>query len=136
MVQKWLSLFTLFTTKSSAISASPVPWIDDYNIHQTDAMKFLGVTSESTLTWRKYIDYINSKLNSLGYMFRSLRNTLSFETVKQIYFAYIYSGLNYGVIFWGNSPHSRAILITQKRFIRIIMKANTRISCRMLFRKI
>jgi len=28
----------------------------DYNIHQTDAMKFLGVTVESTLTWRKNID--------------------------------------------------------------------------------
>ena len=73
---------------------------------------------------------------SLGYMFRSLQNVLSLETIKQIYFAYIYSGLNYGIIFWGNSPHSRAILITQKRIIRIIMKANTRISCRMLFRKL
>ena len=99
MVQKWLSLFTLFTTKSSAISASPVPWIDDYNIHQTDAMKFLGLTIESTLTWRKHIDRINSKLNSLGYMFCSLRNILALETIKQIYFAYIYSGLNYGIIF-------------------------------------
>ena len=108
----------------------------DYNIHQTDAMKFLGVTIESTLTWRKRIHYINSKLNSLGYMFHSLRNVLSLVTIKQIYFVYIYSGLNYGIIFWGNSPHRRAILINQKRNMRIIMKANTRISCRMLFRKL
>jgi hypothetical protein len=76
------------------------------NIINSDSIKFLGIIIESSLTWRKHIDYINSKLNSLGYMIRSLRPVLGLKMLKQIYFSYVHSVLNYGIIFWGNLSHS------------------------------
>jgi len=90
---------------------------------------------ESSLTWKKHTDYINSKLNSLGYILRSLRSVL-LQIIKQIYTSYVHSVLHYGIIFWGNSSYSRTIFITQKRIVRIIMKAKARDSCHAMFSKL
>jgi len=99
-----------------------------------NSTKFLGIILESTLSWRQHIDYINVKLESLGYIIRSLRGILSLKIVKQIYYSYVHSVLNYGIIFWGSSSYCRTLFTTQKRIIRIIMKANVRESCRDMFR--
>jgi hypothetical protein len=53
-----------------------------YKINFTNSIKFLGIIIESSLTWKKHSDYINSKLNSLGYMVRSLRPVLGLKTIK------------------------------------------------------
>jgi hypothetical protein len=68
-------------------------------INSTDSIKFLGIIIEFSLTWRKHIDYINSKLNSLGYMICSLRPVLGLKMLKQIYFYYVHSMLDYAIIF-------------------------------------
>ena len=39
-------------------------------------------------------------------------------------------------MFWGNSSHSRSIFITQKRTVRIIMKAKAKDCCREIFSKL
>jgi hypothetical protein len=44
-----------------------------YIINSTNSIKFLDMVTESSLTWKEHLDYINSKLNPLGYMARSLR---------------------------------------------------------------
>jgi hypothetical protein len=82
------------------------------------------------------MDYINSKLNSLGYMVRSLRPVLGLKIIKQIYFSYVHSVLNYGIMLWGTSPHSLCIFITQKRIVSCMMKAKPKDSCRKLFKKL
>ena len=108
----------------------------DCKINLTNSIKFLGITIDSSLTWNKHIDRTNSKLNSLGYILRSLRSVLSLKIIKQIYNSYVHSVLNYGIIFWGNLSYSRTIFITQKRIVRIIMKTKARDSCRAMFSKL
>jgi hypothetical protein len=39
-------------------------------------------------------------------------------------------------MFWGKSPHSRSVLMTQKRIVRTIMKAKPKNSCKELFSKL
>jgi hypothetical protein len=43
--------------------------------------------------------------------------------------------MTYGLVFWGNSPHSIHIFRLQKRAIRIITNSGCRDSCRELFKK-
>jgi hypothetical protein len=108
----------------------------DCKINFTNSITFLGIIIESSLTWKKHNDHINSKLNSLGYILHSLRSVLSLKIIKQIYTSYVHSVLNYGITFWGNSTYRRTIFITQKRIVRIIMKAKARDSCRAMFSKL
>jgi hypothetical protein len=44
--------------------------------------------------------------------------------------------LNYGIMFWGISPHSGSTFITQKRIVRTIMKAKPKDSCKEMFSKL
>ena len=56
--------------------------------------------------------------------------------LRTIYFSYVHSIIQYGIIFWGNSSDSYNILKLQKRAVRIIMIVGNRISCRELFKKL
>ena len=107
----------------------------DCKINLNNSIKFLGIIRESSLTWNKHIDHINSKLNSLGYILHSLRYVLSLKIINQIYTAHIHSVLNYDIIFLGNWPYCRTIFITQKRIVRIIMKVPARVSCWAMYSK-
>jgi hypothetical protein len=69
-------------------------------------------------------------------MVHSLRPVLEFKVFKDTYFSYVHAVLNYGIMFWGNSPHSRFIFVMQKRIVRIIMKAKPKDSCKELFSKL
>ena len=51
-----------------------------------------------------------------------------------IYFSYVHSIITYGIIFWGNSSHSKTIFKSQNRVIRIITNSGTRASCRDMFK--
>src|SRR5215475_9314907 len=52
-----------------------------------------------------------------------------------VYFAYVHSILSFGIIFWGNQPHSEKIFKLQKRVIRIITHSKMRDSFRELFKR-
>jgi len=92
--------FMLFSSNISYRSTVNTLSID-CKINLTNSIKFFGIIIESSLTWNKHIDHINSKLNSLGYILCSLRSELSLKIIKQIYTSYVHSVLNYGIIFWG-----------------------------------
>ena len=96
--------------------------------------KFLGLTIEETLSWKGHIDQIMTSLSSACYALRIVTPLMAEDTLKMIYYAYVHSILTYGIIFWGNSPHSNYIFKMQKRIIRIMTKSNKRESCRQLFK--
>ena len=53
-----------------------------------------------------------------------------------IYCSYVHSIITYGIIIWGNSPHSTHIFKIQKRIIRIMTISRGRDSCRQLFKRL
>jgi hypothetical protein len=53
-----------------------------------------------------------------------------------IYFAYVHTIMEYGIIFWGKSSTSINVFRSQKWIIRVIMNARTRDSCRDLFKNL
>jgi hypothetical protein len=61
---------------------------------------------------------------------------MSQETLKMVYYAYFYSIMNYGLIFWENSSHSVKNFKIQKNIIRIITVCRSRDSCRDLFKNL
>jgi hypothetical protein len=46
---------------------------------------------------------------------RTITSILKTETSKLVYFAYFYSNMSYGIIFWGNSTDSNKVFYIQKR---------------------
>jgi hypothetical protein len=54
------------------------------------------------------------------YVVRSLRPSVSHESLRMIYYSYFHTVMSYGIIIWGNSAHSINIFKLQKRIVRII----------------
>jgi hypothetical protein len=107
----------------------------DNLISNTYSTNFLGLTLDSTLSWKTHTDQLSSKLNSACYIIRSLRSIISTKNLRTIYFSCVHSIIAYSIIFLGNSPYSSNIFKLQKRSIRIIMNAGNRVSCLELFKK-
>ena len=66
-------------------------------------------------------------------MLRTLRNSVSLDTLLLVYYGHVQSHLNYGVILWGNHTAFRRLLLLQKRAVRIINGAKPRDHCKPLF---
>ena len=105
-------------------------------MNNTTEVRFLGLTLDDTLSWKKHIEQLNSKLCSACYALWNIRSEVSLHTLKIIYFASIHSLLSYGIIFWGNSSYAKRAFIIQKKSIRIITNSKRTDSCRQLFKNL
>jgi hypothetical protein len=75
-------------------------------INNTSSTNCLGLTLDSTLTWKTHIKQLSSKLHSACYLIRSLRSVISTNNLRTIYFSYVHSIMMYSIIFGGSSPYS------------------------------
>jgi hypothetical protein len=96
--------------------------------------KFLGLSLDSSLSWKPHIDQLTSKLNSAYYIIRSLKLLIPLETLHLIYFSSFHSIISYGIIFGGNTGCSTSLFKIQKRVVRTMMNAGKGESCRELFK--
>jgi hypothetical protein len=83
-----------------------------------------------------HTDQLVTKLRSVCYAVRIIKDLMSQKTLRVIYFSYVHSFMTCGTIFWGNLPHSINIFKIQKHIIGIRTKAKTRDSCRELFKEL
>lgn len=97
---------------------------------------FLGLKVDPCLKWNIHIDHLSKVLSKSHFVILSLSKSLDIKTLKMVYYAYVYSNLTYGVIFWGNSHSSHKIFKIQKRIIRIMTNSNFSSSCRPLFKEL
>ena len=100
------------------------------------SLKFLGLTIDTSLTWKHNIAELTSRLNKPCYAIRSIKPFMSLDVLRSTYFSYVHSIISYGIIFWGNSSHSEEIFKIQKRIIRIIMNSSKNVSCWQLFKEL
>lgn len=103
-------------------------------ITNTNHNKFLGLTIENAMTWKRHIDEVTKKLTTACYMIRNIKPVVSMKILKSIYYSYFHSVMTYGLIFWGNSSHAERVFKLQKRAIRLIKGCDLRESCREHFR--
>jgi hypothetical protein len=75
-------------------------------------------------------------MNKACYAIRAIKPFVSLNVLKIIYFSYVHSLMSYGIIFWGDSVHSKLIFKIQKRIIRIITNSNRRDLCRQLYKQL
>ena len=124
-----------FTTKNKSLSDLDIIY-NDTKLATADSIKFLGLTLDNTLSWRKHIEAIVPKLGAAAFAMRMVQPFLPLDSLKLLYYSYFHAILAYGIIFWGNTNYSDTIFKMQKRIIRIIMGITNRDSCRKHFKRL
>ena len=92
------------------------------NIEQVNEIKYLGVIFNDKLSRKSHIQHVCSKLSSGSWALLKLRNYVDTTTLKIVYYALIYSYLQYCVSTWGLASTSvlDPLVRIHKCIIRII----------------
>ena len=88
----------------------------------TNSTKFLGVIIDNKLNWSDHILYIKNKIaKSIGILYKT-RTFLNKNTLRNLYYTFIYPYLIYCSEIWGNTNdiHLKALINIQKKSIRAI----------------
>ena len=91
-------------------------------LKRTNSLKYLGVIIDHKLNWTQHIAHVKNKVSKgNGIMYRA-RSYLTKNSLKKLYFSYIYPYLTYCIEIWGISPqsHLNPLLLLQKKIIRIM----------------
>ena len=96
-------------------------------ITNANEARFFCLILDNNLSWKQHIDQVVSKMCSTCYTIQNIKTLVSQDTLKVIYFAHIHSILSYGIIFWGNTSHSKKVFTIQKKIIRIKQTLNQEI---------
>jgi hypothetical protein len=94
---------------------------NDKCIEESVDTKFLGLQIDNHLKWKNHIDQLVPKLSGACYAVRSVLHISNTDALKSIYFDYFHSLVKYGIIWGGNSPHSKKVITLQKKTIRIMV---------------
>lgn len=142
-VMKWLTgnILTLnlektkFITFAPSIASQPVsPFhLTAHNCHciatdncscnvvmQTNIIKYLGVIIDSSMRWQEHISSLVSRVRKLIFVFKNLRSSAEFGTLKIVYSALAHSILTYCIIAWGSA--GKTLLLRLERAQRAVLK--------------
>lgn len=114
----------IFTNKAGSV-------VGDCN----ENVKILGLTLDNNLNWKSHILILKTKLSSVFFIVRRIRDMVSDSTLLTIYYSMFQCHLRYGVHLWGNSSHSITLFRLQKKVVRAIARASHLEHCKPYFVK-
>ena len=65
-----------------------------------------GVLIDCSLDWSSHVQYIKSKLVRASYLFYKIRNVVSVDVLKMLYFSLVHCHLKYCIVSWGTATNS------------------------------
>ena len=84
--------------------------------------KFLAIILDEHLTWNEHINELCNKLRRLFHIFYSIRNYLSKENIKTLYYTLIYSRIKYGLVVYGQAGITKLnkIQFLQNQLLKVL----------------
>lgn len=89
-------------------------------IMRTNSIKYLGVIIDSTMSWNEHIGSLVSRVRKLIFVFKKLRSSADFHTLKVVYSALGHSIITYCIGAWGGS--GKCLLLRLERAQRAVLK--------------
>ena len=90
-------------------------------LYPTDSVKYLGVKIDGKLNWKSHVNATATKLNRANAMLYKVRDFVTANILKSIYYALFESHTNYACIIWKQNISSiNRLYILQKKALRII----------------
>ena len=97
-------------------------FLNDREIKRITLIKYLGVLIDDHLTQKEHVILTENKVSkNLGLLYRA-RRVLDSTALKNLYFSFIHSYLNYGNIVWASTGTAKLekLASKQKQALRIV----------------
>jgi len=81
---------------------------------------------DSSLDWSSHVQYIKSKLVRASYLFHKIRNMVSVDVLKILYFNLVHFHLKYCIVSWGtaSNPVLQPLEVVHNNILRTITYNN------------
>ena len=91
--------------------------INGVELEQVNYIKFLGLVIDDKLQWHHHIEHCRKKVSSGIYAMNSVKNIVTCEHLRILYFSLVHPYLLYGISIWGNTymKYTRKLVILQKK---------------------
>ena len=97
----------------------------DTELPKVEIVKFLGMWLDQNLTWDEHLSKLKSRIRRNMSMLQVGVNLLDIHSKKILYYAQIYSHLNYGLLLWGNMISTTKMDSIQKLQNKCVRKIDT-----------
>jgi hypothetical protein len=143
IINKDKTVYMQFHLPQRKLLSSPLILVDKFAIKEVEEIKYLGVHLNNTLTWNVHINKIAPQIASSCYLIKRLMEIATIKIAMIVYYSYIQSRLQYGIVLWGHSRETKRLFVMQKRALRYMAQASTnptaeiytKDSCKPLFRR-
>ena len=114
-VDKWLrsNKLSLNYKKSSYLVINKFPqqsididleiFINNIKIIRSECVKYLGVWLDDDLKFHSHIQHLETHLAKYTGMFCRIRSYLKIDAIITLFYSFIYSKLQYGILTWGSA---------------------------------
>ena len=107
-------------------------------LERSVAAKYLGVTLDDKLTWKQHIDTLTAKLSKTIAAFKIVKNYVNVEQKRSLYFAYIFSRIQYGIELFSSSKKKdlKQVQTKQNRALKVLFNKEHRTPTRELHKEL
>lgn len=102
--------------------------IDDIVIDRVNVTKYLGLYLDEYLTWDVHVTKLCKSLMRYFGIFKNLRDSITNSVARQLYHAFIYSRIDYGVQVYGSCSNKllSKIQILSNKLLKFLLKRHPR----------
>ena len=83
--------------------------MDGVIIPQVACTKFLGLWIDEKLNWQTHTTKLIQKVTGSQHLLRLSQNMLNIHKLKMLYYAQIFSHINYGIGIWGDHVNKQTL---------------------------
>ena len=93
-------------------------------IMRVKSFKYLGLTLDETLNWNEHVNELCKSLIKYFGIFNHIKYKITPVVVRQLYYAFIYSRIIYGIELYGSSSASNMnkVQVIQNKLLKMVLK--------------
>ena len=97
-------------------------------IDRVESVQYLGMLLDEKLYWHEHVDQICASLVKYFGIFNHIKNFVSKRIARQLYFAFIYSRIQYGIETYGTCAKETLakVQIMQNKLLKLLLKWDRR----------
>ena len=107
-------------------------------LHRANEVEYLGLTIDEILSWVPHVDKLMKSLTRYFSLFYKLRDLIPDKIKRQVYFAYIYSRISYGIQMYGCAADRviNKLQTISNKLLKVFLKRDRMYSTSQLHKKL
>ena len=117
-----------YSTWKTSQSLETFPLSKQIQINRVESVQYLGMLRDEKLYWHEHVDQICASLVKYFGIFNHIKNFVSKRIARHLYFAFIYSRIQYGIEPYGTCAKETLakVQIMQNKLLKLLLKWDRR----------